>query len=400
MTPESEPSLGDANLTLAQLPARRLLLLLAAATLIVTLIWHLPQEVAYVSERMRDIVLMLVLSLALTYLLRPPVNLLNRTRYFGRGSHIGRVWATVVVFVVTILLLVGVVSLALQPVTNDIQKIAGYFRITDGQHMKNVVSTWRDSIEAAIAPYRDMLPPEMAANIEQELPQQLSNMVHKMNLQTWFMRWFSHLGFILELVLIPVLVFYFLCDGPAIRREARLLVPPAWRPRMGNMAQHFDRVLDGYIRGQVIMCLIAWALVTVGLLILGVPNAITLGIIAGITRAVPVIGPMLGGVPIVVLTLISTPDHDLATVLKVLIGFVVLHLTESKVLLPKIVGREVDLHPVSVIVALLIGLKFFGFVGIFLAVPIAAVLKVVLAEWHDYVEQQNAEIALDPALEI
>ena len=185
---------------------------------------------------------------------------------------------------------------------------------------------------------------------------------------------FSHIGFIVELILLPVLVFYFLTDGRAIRSEASLLVPLQWRPQARRAWMNWIAVLDGYIRGQVIMCLIAWVMVTGGLLLLHVPHAFTLGLIAGVTRAVPVIGPLLGGIPLVLICLITTKDIGITT--KLLIGFAFMHFLESKVLLPKIVGHEVDLHPVSVIVALLLGLKFFGFMGIFLAVPIAAVLKI------------------------
>ena len=101
----------------------------------------------------------------------------------------------------------------------------------------------------------------------------------------------------------------------------------------------------------------------------------------GLTRAVPVIGPLLGGVPLVMVCLITTRSVQITAFL--LLGFTLMHFLESKVLLPKIVGHEVDLHPVSVIIALLIGMEFFGFLGVFLAVPIAAVLKIVLAEFHE-----------------
>jgi predicted PurR-regulated permease PerM len=176
-------------------------------------------------------------------------------------------------------------------------------------------------------------------------------------------------------------VFYFLCDGPALRTEARLLVPEEWRPRLSRMTAHLDRVFDGYIRGQMLMCLIAWIIVTLMLLALGVKYAFTLGIIAGLTRAVPVIGPLLGAIPLAVVCFVTT--RSVPTTALLLLGFTLMHFLESKVLLPQIIGHEVDLHPVTVILALLIGMEFFGIMGVFLAVPIAAVLKIALAEWHE-----------------
>jgi predicted PurR-regulated permease PerM len=128
------------------------------------------------------------------------------------------------------------------------------------------------------------------------------------------------------------------------------------------------------------MCIIAWVIVTVMLLVLHVPHAATLGLIAGITRAVPVIGPLLGAIPLALVCLLTTGSIPVTGAL--LIGFVLMHFVESKVLLPKIIGHEVDLHPVSLIVVLLIGLEFFGFLGVFLAVPFAAVGKILLIEWQ------------------
>jgi predicted PurR-regulated permease PerM len=142
-----------------------------------------------------------------------------------------------------------------------------------------------------------------------------------------------------------------------------------------------DRVLDGYIRGQVIMCLIAWVLVTIGLVVLGVPHPFALGLLAGLTRAVPIIGPLLGAIPIALVCLLFTQSLETTGILLAL--FTAMHFLESKVLLPRIIGHEVDLHPVSVILALLLGMELFGFVGVVLAVPFAALVKILLIEWQN-----------------
>jgi predicted PurR-regulated permease PerM len=134
------------------------------------------------------------------------------------------------------------------------------------------------------------------------------------------------------------------------------------------------------------MCIIAWILVTLMLLVLNVPYAFTLGLVAGLTRAIPIVGPILGGIPLLLVCQFYTGSTQ--TTLALLSGFTLMHFLESKVLLPKIVGHHVDLHPVSVILSLLIGMEFFGFIGVFLAVPIAAVMKILLAEFHDVQEQK------------
>jgi len=358
---------------------RRILMLLAAGTLIVSLIWRLPEELNYLSQRAGEIVFALVVSMALTYLLRPTVNALHRSRFFGAGSHSGRSWAAVTVFLGCGALLYGLVLVGLKPIVVDMRDTWRSFAPGSGQETKQFFTEWKEKLAVAIEPYKEGLPPEITEEIQQTVPRLLTGATR--GIEHWLSHSFKHFGFVIELILIPVLVFYFLTDGAALRAEVRLLAPPRWRPRVGRMIAHFDRVLDGYTRGQVIMCVLAWILVTGGLLLLGVPHAFTLGMIAGITRAVPVVGPILGGVPLVLVCLLTT--MSLPVTLTLLLGFTAMHFLESKLLLPKIVGHEVDLHPVSVIVALLIGMEFFGFLGVFLAVPLAAVLKIALAEWHD-----------------
>jgi predicted PurR-regulated permease PerM len=115
-------------------------------------------------------------------------------------------------------------------------------------------------------------------------------------------------------------------------------------------------------------------------LALGVRYPFTLGIIAGLTRAIPVIGPLLGAIPLALVCFLTT--NSVSTTSLLLLGFTLMHFLESKVLLPRVIGHEVDLHPVTVIIALLVGMEFFGFLGVFLAVPLAAILKIILAEWH------------------
>lgn len=357
---------------------RRILTLLAMGTLIVSVIWHAPQEAGYLSAHMGELIVTLVLAMALTYLLRPGVNALHRTRLFGRSSRGGRLWATLAMFLLLGALTYGFVAASVRTISKDTKEVQKWFVAFDKDQNGVLVDRWQSKLDAALKPLSAVVP-GVDFQIDRDVPAAIVAAWPAM--RKWLGGLFSHLGFIVELLLVPVLVFYFLCDGPAIRNEVRLLTPPAWRARGGRMLSHLDRVLDGYLRGQVIMCLVAWVLVTLGLWALGVPHAFTMGLVAGLTRAIPVVGPLLGGIPIALLCLVAT--GSVQTTVFVLIGFMAMHFLESKVLLPKIIGHEVDLHPVSVIVALLLGLEFFGFLGVFLAVPVAAVFKIVLTEWHD-----------------
>lgn len=362
--------------------------MLALGTLIVSILWRLPELGHYIGEHSHEIFITLVLAMTLTYLLRPPVNALNRTKFFGSGSRQGRVWATLFIFIVCGLLFYLFVKLSSAPISQAFFALKSWFLAQDKEQIGKLFENWQNTLQTAVAPYEgSLLPSGTVDNLKEAIPSQIQKAGPYLTQQ--LKDTLSHLPFIVELLLLPVLVFYFLCDGPAIRREAGLLVPAAYRPRAAHILSHLDRVLDGYIRGQVWMCIIAWIAVTLMLLILRVPHAFTLGLVAGITRAIPVIGPLLGGIPLVLVCLVTT--RSMPITLTLLTGFILMHFVESKVLLPKIIGHEVDLHPVSVIFVLLVGLEFFGFLGVFLAVPVAAILKILLAEWH---ETQAARDAL------
>ena len=383
--PESHPASEWTN--------RRILVLAALVALIFTVIWRVPESADYIGHRAGEILFTFVVAVGLTYLLRPAVNALQKfTIFSGRtpaARHRGRALAVIFLFVCVGIAIYLLVLIGLKPITQDALAWWRHFVPENPDERRLFFNRLRDSVGEAIGPYQALLGPEITGKIQEKLPFIVDDGV------SWLRNRMGHLfqgvGIIIELLLIPVLVFYFLCDGPGLRAEARLLLPEEWRPRFARMVTHLDRVFDGYIRGQVLMCIIAWILVTLMLQVLGIPYAFTLGIIAGLTRAVPIIGPLLGGIPLVIVCFVTT--GSVATTGLLLFGFTLMHFLESKVLLPQIIGHEVDLHPVTVILALLIGMEFFGFIGVFLAVPIAAVLKIVLAEWHE--ARRTAQSAIE-----
>ena len=197
---------------------------------------------------------------------------------------------------------------------------------------------------------------------------------------------------IAELFLVPILVFYFLTEIKLIKEQSLFFVPERWRPKTERALEILDFVFRRYIRGQVILCLIAFAVVTVGLWALGIRLYLLLGLFAGLTRAIPIIGPVVGGVPIIIAVLIAKPFHY---TLWVLAAFSLMHLLESKLLMPRVLGLQLRIHPVLIVVALLIGAEFFGLVGMFLAVPVFAAFKLLLADYRRPPGAPPDQLALD-----
>ncbi|GIV21681.1 MAG: hypothetical protein KatS3mg023_3432 [Armatimonadota bacterium] len=195
------------------------------------------------------------------------------------------------------------------------------------------------------------------------------------------------IGHIVEIVLIPVLAFYFLTDSRHLKQEFVALIPRRWWKDALWLMRQANLILENYVIGQIILCLIAGVVVGIGLALLGVKYVLVLAVLAGITRAIPIIGPILGGIPIVLLVALQFP-HNLMVAVHVLVFFSALHFIESKLILPILIGERVKLHPVTVILVLLIGAQFFGLMGMFLAPPVAAIIRVVLHRY--YIAPQRA----------
>jgi predicted PurR-regulated permease PerM len=133
-------------------------------------------------------------------------------------------------------------------------------------------------------------------------------------------------------------------------------------------------VMKSYIVGQVFLAVVAGFAVGLGLHWSGLNYPLAMGVVAAITRVIPVIGPLLGGIPIVLLAVAQSWNKGIW----VLVFFTLLHLYESKILMPRVIGYRVKLHPAIIIIVLLIGSEFFGLIGMFLAAPVAAIVKILI----------------------
>ena len=162
-----------------------------------------------------------------------------------------------------------------------------------------------------------------------------------------------------------------------LKHEFVGLVPRRRAKEVLRMIHVFNQIMYSYVVGQAILCLLAGVVVGTGLWLLGMDYALTLGIVAGATRAIPIIGPIIGGIPIVGLALLK----GFGVAVGVLIFFSVLHFVESKFVMPMLIGDRMDLHPVVIIIVLLIGGEFAGLLGMFFAPPIAAIIKVALQRY-------------------
>jgi predicted PurR-regulated permease PerM len=188
----------------------------------------------------------------------------------------------------------------------------------------------------------------------------------------------SVLGVLAEALLVPVFAFYFLVDWPNITKRAIRIVPPRRRSRVIDLLKEIDGVVSGWVRGQATVTAILAVLYAISFSIVGMPLAIPIGLLVGVLTVIPFVGTIVGALIAVGVTFASgAPLHDVAVVAGI-IG--VLHLLEAAVLTPKIVGHRVGLSESAALFAVVAGGKLLGFVGILLAVPIAATVAVLIRQ--------------------
>lgn len=182
----------------------------------------------------------------------------------------------------------------------------------------------------------------------------------------------------LNLLVIPVATFYFLRDIDRMRSALPHFLPLSYRDWLMSKIAQIDTLLSGFVRGQLIVALILMVLYTIGLSLVGTPSSILLGIIAGVASLVPFMGLIIGFLPSLLLTFLQFRDWQ--HLVGVAAVFIVVQALEGNLITPKIVGERLGLHPVVVLLAVLVGGDVFGFLGILLAVPAIAVIKVF---WRD-----------------
>lgn len=183
-------------------------------------------------------------------------------------------------------------------------------------------------------------------------------------------------GVSVAVVLVPVVTFYLLRDWDRLIAHIDTLLPRDVQPTVRRLAREADRVLGAFVRGQLLVMLGLAIFYAVALKLVGLDVGPLIGMIAGVVSFVPYLGFIIGIVASVIATLVQF--HDVYHLVWVLVVFGVGNLLESYVLVPKLVGDRIGLHPVAVIFAVLAFGQLFGFMGILLALPMASVVMVLL----------------------
>jgi predicted PurR-regulated permease PerM len=321
---------------------------------------------ALVFYRFRDVLLPLVIALLLAFILDPIVDFLVDRFRLPRGI------ATTLVFLVLIAALLGIVAAPVTAVPS-IQKMVRSVQFD----LDRIINETAAFFERPLVIRGYSL--DLSAVFE-ELSSALRSFVGLVAEGTLDVV-FSIASGAFWLLFIMMVAFYLLRDADQLVEQVDQLAPPGYRDDVVRLRQQITEVWNAFLRGQLVMGLFMIAITTVVCMVIGLPYAWALGLLAGVTEFIPSVGPIIAAIPAVILalfddtTFLSLSNAWFALLVAGL--YAVIQQIEGNVLLPRILGRSLNLHPIFVLLAIIIGGSTSGILGMLLAAPILATFRVI-----------------------
>ncbi len=333
------------------------------------LLWALAAGALFVFVfKVRTVIGYFAAAGVLAYLLDPAVMWLSKRRIPLWAAALGS-------FAILAGLLTLIIALAAPPAINQFKEL--------GERLPEYIESAGPTFEQAKAAVKAADLPFDAESIAKDAAESVKNKAAETAAQI-LKSVSGFFGAMAALVIIPILLFYFLADGQRLWKSVVLYIPPAYRPEFESVMSRINTAIGGFIRSQLKLCLIMGIMTTVTMMIPFPKYALIFGLIAGITEFIPYVGPILALLAPLAIACFS-PVWKL---IYVLIAFLVLQFLEGNVIAPKVIGKDVGLHPAVIIFALMCGGQVAGLAGMIAAIPVAVILKVL---WqYFYVEKYLA----------
>ena len=193
---------------------------------------------------------------------------------------------------------------------------------------------------------------------------------------------FSVASTLIEMVVVPFITFYMIKNGSAFKEAFVKLFPVQYQRHLTNLLEEIYRMLSAYVRGQLTLSVLMAMVTFLGMVALDIPYPLVIGLLAGVMELVPVLGPIIGAIPPALLGLLQS-SHVMA---QVIVFYIIVQQLDSHLIMPKVMGHVINVHPVAIIAGVLIGGHLFGILGMMIAVPVLAVLQVVIRHmwFYDY----------------
>ncbi len=331
----------------------------------------------YMLSQVTVIYLPLIIAVIAAFVLNPFVDTLASIAIGKQQYHIPRGLAILLVFTLTALLLMILTTSVLLPIVSEFNNF-----VIDLPKLANKIKT----LTLVLAEQAKTV--QVPDNIRQLIEDGMSGTAaYGIGLvRNGINAIFIFATQVIELVVVPVLAYYFLKDWRTLKAAVINLVSRSAQVRLAGIIDELAAVVSNYIRGQILISCLMGFLVFAGMYFLKVDYPIVLGLLAALTETIPIIGPIIGAIPAILLAYLASP----LLAVKVAAFYIILHQVENHIVVPNIMGHTIDLHPIMVIISLLIGGQLYGIAGMILAVPVAALLKVILRHlW--YIDELNKD---------
>jgi predicted PurR-regulated permease PerM len=328
----------------------------------------------WVIAKLTGVILLLVLSIFFAYFVSPLVEFLRRpVRIAGRERNMPRALAIALSYIIIVAVIVVGVYLLAPRLGNQFPEFAEQARsywTAVGARTQGYVEYFRS--HRMPGPLLDAINGAIPSVIE-KVSLTASGVLSSIAGWVIYIPW---------LVLIPILSFFFLKDAETFRRSALQMLPKGrWRWRGDEFFQDINSTLAAYIRAQLTACLFIGVICALGFTLFGLPSPLVLGVIAGVCEFIPLVGPLFVAIVAAVAALLH---GGMFSAFLVLVFLAVLRVVQDYFVYPRLIGQGIHLHPLAVIIAILSGAELAGVAGIFLAIPVVAILTVSYRHWLEH----------------
>ena len=307
----------------------------------------------------------------LFYLFNPLIKLLGKLK-------ISRNWAIAIIFIVFFGGIIFIVATVIPNLVNQVAQLVTNLPdfakklqelgndLVQNPHLKNI--DFNKYINQL-----DLKPGKIAENIMKSFTSSFGSMIGAITSVT------------IGVFTVPIMLFYMLKDGHHLVPTIQKMLPERYNQQVADLLRKMGATISAYIGGQALECLFVGVFTFIGYLMIGMPYAYLLGFIAGVSNIIPYLGPYIGIAPALIIGLsISIPKT-----IMVIVVVVIVQQIDGNLIYPNVIGRSLDIHPLTIIILLLVAGNIYGILGMILAIPFYAVTKTVVVYLYDINQLRN-----------
>lgn len=365
-TKETAATAARAAVEASGIPTRTVLRVIVVLLTVLVVLW--------VISKLTGIILLLVLSIFFAYFVSPLVEFIRQPRTIAdRTIKIPKVAAIVLSYVILLAAGTFAIFVIVPSLSNQLPGFA--------MQAKDYWQSLGERAQPLIEYSRSRRIPGPLLDAADSAIKKVQETVFTTATE-FFTAAIGYVIYLPWLILIPILAFFLLKDAESFRRSALLMLPRGrWRWRGDEFFQDINSTLAAYIRAQLTACVFIGLVCSLGFTLLGLPGGLVMGFIAGVLEFVPLVGPLTVAIMAALLAMFHAGPFNAFLVL-LFLG--ILRIAHDYAIYPRLIGQGIHLHPLAVIFAILAGEKLAGVAGIFLAIPVVAILTVSYRHWMEH----------------